>query len=160
MEKYLYYSTSLVEANSLLKIPTEELQIRRVRIPLFKNRHSFEWKLSSLLGGGFYEEYQLLKNGNIVCNSEVANWMPSFPFMSYKGIYIGSCRTVPTERGRGYYPYLICKIKESLPNHVFYMFVDEGNDASIRGVTKAGFHRYALLKKTKFGFYKIKEKLN
>lgn len=162
MEKYLYYSTSESNVDSafLLKDPSEELHVKVTKISPFRNTHSMVWKFSSLFGGGLFVEYQLLKNGVVVCDSEVTNWMLSFPFMSRRGIYIGSCRTKLEERGRGYYPYLIAKIKETLPNRDYYMFVDEGNHASIRGVEKAGFYRYATLRKTRLGLYLIKEKLS
>lgn len=104
-------------------------------------------------------EYQLVKNNKTVCVAEVATWMPVFPFMTVKEIYIGSCRTLPEERGKGYYPYLLAKIQEDYPENDFCMFVDEGNEASMRGVEKAGFRRVATLTKTKLGFYLIEKRL-
>lgn len=84
----------------------------------------------------------------MVAEAEVATWMPVFPFMSKNEIYIGSCRTLPDERGKGYYPFLIATIQNDFHGMDFCMFVDEGNDASIRGVEKAGFTKVATLTKT------------
>lgn len=163
MKKYLYYSYPEARAKYLLKDPTEDLLVRKEKIPFFKNKHSIIWHIFAWIGGknrGYqYAEYQLIKYGKVVSWAEVATWLPAFPFMSWKGVYIGTCRTLAEERGRGYYPYLLSKIQDDMSQKDFCMFIDEGNEASIRGVEKAGFRPFATLKKTKLGFYLIEERL-
>ncbi len=95
----------------------------------------------------------------MVCRAEVTTWMPAFPFMTKNEIYIGSCCTLPEERGKGFYPYLLVKIQEDYPENDFCMFVDEGNEASMRGVEKAGFSKVATLVKTRLGFYLVEKRL-
>ena len=65
-----------------------------------------------------------------------------------KGTEIGGAYTKPSARGQGIYPFIINKIvltgSGSTP---FYMIVDERNEASVRGIEKAGFQRFENLTK-------------
>lgn len=74
--------------------------------------------------------------------------------MPWSGIHIGPCRTVPEERGKGYYPYLLERIVGKNPQKEYYMIIDEKNLSSIREVEKVGFKRFAIGKK-RFGLYVI-----
>ena len=95
----------------------------------------------------------------MVSRAEVATWMPSFPFMTKNEMYIGSCSTLVEERGKGFYPYLLARIQEDFPERDFCMFVNDENEALIRGVEKAGFQKTATLTKTRLGFYLIEKRL-
>lgn len=57
-----------------------------------------------------------------------------------RGIHIGPCETIESERGKGFYPY-----------RVFYMIVDEKNISSIKGVEKVGFIPFGKGLKYRFG---------
>ncbi len=116
------------------------------------------WNLFSFVNGK-YNEYQLYRDDKLVSTAEVVTWLLIFPFMPRKGIHIAPCRTMPEERGKGYYSYLLRLIVEGNPEGDFYMIVNESNTASIRGVEKAGFFRFAVGKKTRFGRYVITKHL-
>lgn len=165
MKKYLYRATSQAIASQMLKNPSEHLELRVEYISFFSSKHAFLWKIVSYIsnyinGKTRYVKYSLVKDNKIVSYAEVTGWMLCFPFMSSNEVYIGSARTLPEERGRGYFPYLLCRIQDELPQKDFCMFVDEDNIASIRGVKKAGFRQYATLKKARFGIYLIDEPLS
>lgn len=169
MKKYLYQATCVLPAEDFLRFPSENLRVKVSPVDFFNSKHSFIWRLSAIIGGKLsgnsgenkfqFLKYQLYRDEKMVAEAEVATRMPAFPFMTKNEIYIGSCRTILEERGRGYYPYLIASIEKDFPEMDYCMFVDEGNEASVRGVEKAGFQRVATLAKTKFGFYLIEKRL-
>lgn len=96
----------------------------------------------------------------VVTTAEVCRKFWKFPFMTAKSFHIGPCMTKPSCRGRGYYPYLLQQIIKDYPRNDFFMIVDEKNEASIRGVTKAGLQPFAKGIKNKFGQYVITERLD
>ena len=127
------------------------LTVRHIRPEAWKSLHNFLWCFFSFFSGCF-KKYQLLHEEIVVCVAEVVSWIPLFRFMPWGGIHIGPCRTIPEERGKGYYPYLLEKIVEENPEKEYYMIIDEKNLSSIRGVEKVGFKRFATGRK-RFGQY-------
>ena len=130
-----------------------------------KSRHSFLWKIMSIIfadnicSGGQFCEYQLInKNGEVVSKAELVSWIPIFKFMPRKAYHIGPCSTVPKERGKGFYPYLLNCIIANNPAAEYYMIVDESNLSSIKGVQKAGFVEVGRGYKDKLGFYRLSQK--
>ena len=133
--------------------------------PWTKSRHSFLWKIMSIIfaenmrAGAKFCEYQLInKNNKVVSKAELVSWIPIFKFMPRKAYHIGPCFTVPKERGKGFYPYLLNCIIADNPTAEFYMIVDESNLSSIKGIQKAGFVEIGRGYKDKYGFYRLFEK--
>lgn len=100
-------------------------------------------KLFNGSGGGDFFDYQIVKNGVVVSRAQVVSWMPIFPFMPHNGVQIGPCSTIPSERGKGYYPLLLQHIMDTNPNKTFYMIINTNHKSSIRGVEKVGFQKFA-----------------
>ncbi len=137
-------------------IPDEDrLHVESVKPPFQFNFHLI-WRLSYVLGGD-YRIYKLFRGEKIVCSAEIVTWIPQFGFMPFDGIQIGPCVTERDERGKGYYPYLLSQIIDKYPQKDFYMIIHETNIASVRGVQKLGFQRWARGGKNKLGLYVTKE---
>ena len=62
-----------------------------------------------------------------------------YPFLKKNEFCIGPCNTVENARGLGIYPYVLQKILSDNQGAVYYMLIKKDNNASIRGVKKAGF---------------------
>ncbi len=139
---------------SLLKEVDNGLVVRIIKPSIFNNKRKFLWKTFSLFSG-FYKEYNLYRGDKFVARAEVVSWLPIFVFMPKKGVHIGPCQTVEDERGKGYYPYLISRIIQDMPNYDFYMMARAANISSIRGIEKIGFVQIANGRKTKLGRYII-----
>lgn len=129
------------------------LTVRRIRPKVFGSLHNFVWSFFSFFSGSF-TQYQLLREEKVVCVAETISWIPMFQFMPRNGIHIGPCRTIPEERGKGYYPYLLETIIEENPEKEYYMIIDKNNLSSIRGVEKVGFRQFSIGEK-RFGLYII-----
>lgn len=145
-----------LEGDGVLQNKDEILETKIYKPRFSDNIHTFLWKLTSLLLRGSYLEYQLWRDDKLLSKAEVITWLPVFCFMPKKGIHIGPCRTVPEERGKGYYPYLLRQIINRDPTQDYYMIVNDNNLSSIKGVEKAGFRRFAWGIKTRMGRYVIK----
>lgn len=95
--------------------------------------------------------YILGEKGEVAHTSYVVGRCFKFPFLK-KGEYeIGPCFTAPECRGQGLYGRALGRIvgEKIYENARFYMFVSEDNDASIRGIEKAGFIQTGHVVKTK-----------
>lgn len=139
---------------SSLKEVDSGLVVRTIKPSIYNNKRKFIWKTFSLFTG-FYKEYNLYRGDKFVARAEVVSWLPIFGFMPKKGVHIGPCQTVEDERGKGYYPYLISRIIQDMPNNEFYMMTRAANISSIRGIEKIGFVQIATGQKTKLGRYVI-----
>lgn len=107
--------------------------------------------------------YCLRDHGELVHTSYVIPKCYKFPFLDKADYEIGPCMTYPLFRGKGYYPMMLRYICSTVGVQytTFYMIVDEGNSASIKGIEKAGFERCGEIKVTKFTKrYVIKAKNN
>lgn len=139
---------------SSLKEVDDDLVVKTIKPSIYNNKRKFIWKIFSLFTG-FYKEYNLYRGDKFVARAEVVSWLPIFGFMPKKGVHIGPCQTVEDERGKGYYPYLISRIIQDMPNNEFYMMTRAANISSIRGIEKIGFVQMATGQKTKLGRYVI-----
>jgi len=134
----------------------DKLHVEAVTPPFRFNFH-LTWRLSYVFGG-YYRIYRLYREEKLVCSAEIVTWIPQFGFMPFDGIQIGPCVTEREERGKGYYPYLLSQIIDIYPHKDFYMIIHETNIASVRGVQKKGFQKWARSGKNRFGIYvKINE---
>lgn len=128
-----------------------------------KSTHSFIWKILSIVfagkAKGEYCIYQLInQEGEVVSKAELVSWIPIFRFMPKRAYHIGPCSTIPKERGKGFYPYLLNCIIANNPTAEYYMIVSESNLSSIKGVRKAGFVEIGRGYKDKLGFYRLFQK--
>lgn len=77
-----------------------------------------------------------------------------FNFLGKNSYEIGPCFTSKEWRGKGIYPYVLMQIISDCPDFDYYMFIDETNLSSIRGVEKVGFKAIGKIKRLKFGIWK------
>lgn len=85
--------------------------------------------------------YCLGDDGSVIHTSYVHPKTVKFPFLDSDDYVIGPCQTVKAFRGQGYYPRVLRYIA-MLPEYAgrnIYIFVNEDNHASVRGIEKAGF---------------------
>lgn len=116
----------------------------------------------SLLFRGWHRtfvEYDLVKKGMIICKAVLISKVPIYKFLPRKGVHLGYCETIESERGNGFYPLLLRYIQHENPGLDLYMIVEESNEASIRGIEKAGFVRFAKGCKNDEGEFVISESL-
>jgi RimJ/RimL family protein N-acetyltransferase len=77
-----------------------------------------------------------------------------FPFMRANDIEIGPCWTAYEYRRQGIYSTVIQRILFDFKNHHAWMFTQETNIASIRGIEKVGFKFSGKGRRTKpLGFH-------
>ena len=91
-----------------------------------------------------FTEYDLVKNDVIVSKAVLVSKDPVYMFLPAKGVHLGYCATIPQERGKGFYPLLLKYIIQDNPQMDLHMIVATDNDASIKGIEKSGFVRYAI----------------
>lgn len=96
--------------------------------------------------------FYISNSEDLVHTSYVVPRCFKFAFMGRDDYEIGPCMTYPQYRGKGIYPSALRWICKEVGNgrSTFYMIVDEKNTASIRGMEKAGFKKYGIVKVTKF----------
>lgn len=84
-----------------------------------------------------------MRGDKILCKALLMSKIPEYEFLPDDGIHICYCETASDERGKGFYPMLLRYIRARYPRKDLYMTVYEDNVASIKGIEKAGFVRYA-----------------
>ena len=65
-------------------------------------------------------------------------------------IHIGPCWTDKNHRGKGIYPAVVSKICADYSQKDVYIFTDDDNISSQKGIEKVGFKPYATGFKTRF----------
>lgn len=108
---------------------------------------------------GLFIEYDLIKNGIIISKAVLISKISLYEFLPKNGIHLGFCETLYRERGKGFYPLLLKYIQNDNPSLHLYMIVDCNNMASIKGIEKAGFVRYAKGTKNNKGHFVITDVL-
>lgn len=106
-----------------------------------------------------FKEYDIIKRGKIVSKAVLISKVPNYKFLPNKGVHICYCETLESERGQGYYPLLLKYIQNAEPSLDLHMMVLEDNVASIKGIEKAGFIRYAEGIKKENGHFLITKSL-
>lgn len=129
--------------------------------PGYLNIRNLIWRISNLFSNYDFTEYQIAnKTGEVVSSAYVIGKIWKFPFIKTKNdIHIGPCITKPEERGKGFYPILLCYISNLYLNSNKYMIVHESNLSSIKGIEKTGFKRIAIGRCTKFKRYVVERDL-
>ena len=103
-----------------------------------------------------YEIYLVRAGGAIVHTSHVITKNPKFAFMGPSDVEIGPCWTDKAYRGRGIYPAVLSRIARDRSGKRLWMFCDEDNSSSRKGIERAGFS-FAGAGGKKRGIYRIEE---
>lgn len=100
---------------------------------------------------GKYRIFYLTNGDELLHTSYVLPKCRKFPFLKENDYEIGPCYTYPKHRGKGIYPAVLKSICKNIGenNTIFYMIVNENNEASIRGIEKAGFIKCGIVKTTR-----------
>ena len=73
-----------------------------------------------------------------------------------KSLHIGPCWTDNKFRGQGIYPAVLSSICKNNSETNMFIFTEDENIASQKGITKVGFKKFSNGYKSKhFGIYKI-----
>lgn len=109
------------------------------------NKTDYVWYLLSF--GKCRKVVVLDKSGRVVHTTRVVGKCFKFPFLSKGEAVIGPCVTAEDHRGRGIYPSVLRHVRQSGGYRAYYMFVNEQNIPSIKGIEKADFQRIGTVKK-------------
>ena len=107
---------------------------------------------------GKYLIYFVKNEGEVVHVSHVLTRNPKFAFMAGKDREIGPCWTHPGFRGRGLYSRVLRRIAGDLGqgDGRLFVFAEEKNAASLKGIAKAGFSYFgAGIKSSPWGIYRV-----
>lgn len=109
-------------------------------------RKYIQWKIATL---GKVKVYVVYDDEKIVHCSYAVWGKDKFRFLGKTDIEIGPCWTHLNYRGQGIYPAILSHIiqKELLDGGHAYMIIHDSNEASRRGVTKAGFQQIMVVLK-------------
>ena len=120
------------------------------------NKHLIYW-LWFLFTMGRYRIFYITHKNKVIHYSHCLPKFFKFPFMRTGDIMIGPCWTDSQYRGQSLYPYALCEITQRLKKtgREFYIFTEDNNIPSQKGILKAGFRQVGLLKTTKTGVYKF-----
>lgn len=153
--KWIYYKLNSSNYTSLVKYENPGFEIRRIRPRKF-TFHNIAWMLLSF---GRFIEHQIVEmaTSKVVARAQVMPKIFIFGFMKKNGIHIGPCSTEEQYRGRGFYPTLLTEIILKYKNKDCYIFCDDENKSSIRGIEKVGFKPFAIGSKNKIGIYVIEK---
>lgn len=154
--KYLYKQQK--DSMNVESIPPEKIDVE-IFVPiigrgLFLRGEKKSFKLMAIrclfqiITLGKAQLYCYRENDELVHTSYVIPKCCKFPFMGKDDYEIGPCFTFPKFRGKGYYPKMLKHICSNIGSEksTFYMFVDENNLSSTKGIEKAGFQRCGTIK--------------
>ena len=162
----MYYFYKQGEIPSKPIIPDGLTIIKQRPHPIVKNMSAMQigkrrWyyhQFMTFLYKGFsrvFEEYDVVIDNIIVSKAVLISKVPIYKFLPKNGIHVCYCETIPEARGKGYYPLLLKFIQNDMPKKELYMVVDVNNNASIKGIERAGFIKYAEGDKNKKGVFEI-----
>ena len=86
-----------------------------------------------------YEIYVVRTDEAIVHTSYLLSKNVKFAFMGARDLEIGPCWTHHQHRGRGIYPAILSRIRKDHPAKRLWIFCDEDNLSSRKGIERAGF---------------------
>lgn len=136
--------------------PYTELLIEKPSVDVFGNSLkgrviSLFWRIITFGKGKVYTIRD--DRGVVIHYSCVFPRCYKFPFLKKRDFEVGPCFTAREYRGKGLYPYVLMQIakQELLEDNGLYLMINTENEASIRGVKKAGFKPLALMKRDVFG---------
>lgn len=117
------------------------LKVLKCTPKYFGLKSSLLWNVATL---GQVKIYAIFDGGGMIIHSSyVVKGRQKFSFLGKEDIEIGPCQTKAEHRGKGIYPLVLCEIvkHELSESGNAFMIVKDNNQASIRGVTKAGFQK-------------------
>ena len=115
-----------------------EIKCEKITAKLNGWKNAIQWNVAAM---GKVKAYTVYDNGKTIHSSYVVWGSEKFRFLKKGDIEIGPCWTHPDYRGLGIYPAVLSHIiqKELAGGGTAYMIIHETNEASQRGVAKAGF---------------------
>ena len=124
-------------------------------LDLLKKRCSMSEYLWSIITAKNYVLF-IVKNqdNDIIHKSARIGKCYKLNFLNKDEYEIGPCYTTKSWRGKGIYPFVLKQIISDVPMANYYMFVDEKNLSSIRGVEKAGFTAIGKIKRCSNGVWR------
>ena len=156
----IYFRREASSADNLEIVPKLQNVELGIRNPKWNNFHNILWSFVSIFSFRFmrFKEYVYCdRDKKVVASAQVIHKIPIFRFMDRNGVHIGPCNTNMAYRGKNLYPSLLCKIVHDYPNRMVYIFTDDTNHASLRGIAKAGFKPFAVGRKNKLGCYVVEK---
>lgn len=159
---YLYQKTfeksnrEISENDFLKQCKIETLQPCPFKLSLQKEKTNFKLLITRLyfwaITLGKYKIYYLCHDEEVVHQSYLVPKCFKFPFLQKGDYEIGPCVTKAQYRRKGSYCFMLNHITtvEDYSKSNFYMLVNNENEASIKGIEKAGFKRKGVVIKTKF----------
>ena len=114
-----------------------EIKCEKITAKLSGWKNAIQWNIAAM---GKVKAYTVYANGEMIHLSYVVCGREKFRFLKKGDIEIGPCWTHPDYRGQGIYPVVLSHIvQKELAGGTAYMLIHETNEASRRGVAKAGF---------------------
>ena len=158
---YLYKQGAIpakptLEGSIIIKKQLPNPYVKNMQSMQMGVRRFWYFMVMSFLFRGFsrvFVEYDYIVNQVIVSKAVLISKVPLYKFLPAKGVHLCYCETIQEARGKGYYPQLLSYIQNDFRSDELYMVVDETNNASIRGVEKAGFERSGRVEKLKNGVF-------
>lgn len=149
---YYFYKQGIIPASPItedgivIKKQSPHAIVPGVKTMQMGRKRFWYFQIMTFFISGFnrvFKEYDIIIDGKIVSKAVLISKVPIYKFLPSKGVHLCYCETIPEARGKGYYPLLLSYIQNDFRDRDLYMIVDQDNFASIRGVEKAGFIKYA-----------------
>ncbi len=159
---YYFYRQNQVQSlpplpeGMIIKKQTPNKFVPKMHSMQMGRKRFYYFSVMTFLFRGFsrvFKEYDIIINNEIISKAVLISKVPIYKFLPKDGIHLCYCETIPEARGKGYYPLLLNYIQNDMPKKNLYMIVDVTNSASIRGIEKAGFVRYAMGEKMSNGYF-------
>ena len=162
---YYFYKQGVIPSQPTL--PAGVIIKRQIPKPFVKNMYSMQmgkkrfcyFFLMTFLYRGIsrvFKEYDVIIEDEVVSKAVLVSKVPIYHFLPKGGVHLCYCETISEARGHGYYPLLLSYIQNDNPQMELFMIVEETNYASIRGIEKAGFVKYAKGEKLENGKFVAK----
>lgn len=139
----LFFKAPVIRENtnfSTLGLSLEVVsQLERIRELELMNSFVVWQLFKRYLFGKTYCIYAIIHGNKCVHYSHVIGKGWRFPFMKDNDIEIGPCWTQPEFRSRGLFSSVLRNILSDFQEHQIWIFAEETNVASIRGIERAGF---------------------
>lgn len=109
-----------------------------------------------------YSIHELICNEEIVYSGKIFKKVHLLKLIDKDGSYvIGDCTTAKKYRGKNIYPYTLQMLSKEIfkKKEELFILVSPENNASIRGIEKAGFSLYCKINTIRIGVFYIFKKI-
>jgi len=128
----------------------------------FKTKEAFRFDLKIDRQSRKRTRYFIEENNVLIHQSYLYSKIFLMRLLNNNGPVIGNCFTHPKYRGQAIYPYVINHVAKNtldLGYKNVFVIVDQSNNASIKGIEKAGFERYASLDTKRWFIFHVRPKI-